>query len=83
MAVSRNEAKRLAAAAAARSSEDAHIRDAVRADAFVRQFVAMTPAQVAAYVDANVSDLASARRLLKRMALMLLLLARREYGDAP
>lgn len=62
-----------------RAADDAAIRDAARADAFVAQFVGMTPAEVAAYVDANLVDLASAKLLIKKMALMLLLLARREY----
>jgi len=53
--------------------------DSVKADAWVQQFVAMTPAEVANYVDNNVSNLADARILLKRMAVMLLLLARRAY----
>jgi hypothetical protein len=52
---------------------------AVRADAFVQNFIAMTPAQVSAYVDANTANTAQVRALLNKMALMLLALARREY----
>jgi len=52
---------------------------AVKADNFVKSFVAMTPAQVAAYVDANTANIAQVRALLNKMALMLLALARREY----
>lgn len=51
----------------------------VKADAFVQQFIAMTPQQVTDYVNTNVTDLASARALLRRISLMLLLLARREF----
>lgn len=54
-------------------------RSEIVADKFVGQFIAMTPAQVAAYVDGNVTDLASAKTLLKRMAVMMLLMARREF----
>jgi hypothetical protein len=54
-------------------------KQAVREDAFVAQFVDMTPAQVAAYVAANVTDLASAKNLLGKVCVMLLLLAKREY----
>ena len=54
-------------------------KQAVREDAFVAQFVDMTPQQVAAYVAANVTDLASAKNLLGKVCVMLLLLAKREY----
>jgi hypothetical protein len=81
MTLSRAQARALRAATAAADESDAAIRSSVKADAFVQQFMAMTPAQVATYVDAQVTDLASARLMLKRMALMLLLLARHEYRD--
>ena len=54
-------------------------KQAVQGDAFVAQFVGMTPQQVAAYVAANVTDLASAKTLLGKVCVMLLLLAKREY----
>lgn len=54
-------------------------RAELKQDAFVQQFIAMTPADVRTYVDANVTDLASAKVLLRRMAVMLLLLAKAEY----
>jgi hypothetical protein len=73
----RAERKRLVARIA---DEDA-AKTAAKADAFVQQFVDMTPAQVSAWFDANVTDLASARTAMKRMALMLLLLAKREFRD--
>ena len=52
----------------------------IRGDSFVQSFISMTPAEVDAYVQANVTDLASSKVLLRRMAMMLLLLARREFG---
>lgn len=59
--------------------DDDDARIAVKADAFVGNFIARTPAQVAAYVEGEVTNLASAKLLLKRMAVMLLLLARQEF----
>jgi hypothetical protein len=56
-------------------------RAEIKAEAFVAQFIAMTPADVDAYVTTTVTDLASARTLLRRMAKMLLLLARREFRN--
>lgn len=50
-----------------------------KADAFVQQFISMTPAEVVAYVETNVTNLATSKTLMKRMAVMLLMLARREY----
>lgn len=54
-------------------------RRAIKEDAFVQNFIAMTPAQVTAYVEANTNNIAQVRALLNKMALMLLALARREY----
>jgi hypothetical protein len=61
-----------------RDAADAEADAEVRADAFVANFVAMTPAQVAAYVENNTATLAAMRAVLKKMAVMLLILARRE-----
>jgi hypothetical protein len=52
---------------------------AVKADTFVQNFIAMTPAQVSAYVENNTANLAQVRSLLTKMALMMLALARRQY----
>jgi hypothetical protein len=60
------------------SAEEAEKRQ-IKADAFVQNFIAMTPAQVEAYVENNTGNLAQTRALLNKMALMLLALARREY----
>jgi hypothetical protein len=55
-------------------------RTEIQGDGFVGTFIAMTPAAVEAYVEANVTDMASAKALLKKMAKMILLLVRREFG---
>jgi len=52
--------------------------DDVLADSFVPAFLAMTPAQLNNYIDNNTATLATTRALLKKMAIMLLILARRE-----
>ena len=62
-----------------REANDEAVRQANRADAFVQTFIAMTPAEVADYVETNVTNLATSKTLLKRMAVMMLMLARREY----
>ncbi len=53
----------------------------IKMDNFVQNFIEMSPAQVSNYIENNVTDLASARTMLKRMGVMLLLLARREFGE--
>lgn len=58
---------------------DAIAAAAIKADTFVQNFIAMTPAQVTSYVTNNTANLAQTRALLTKMALMLLALARREY----
>lgn len=60
------------------ATDDAKLQ-ATKADAFVRSFIAMTPAQVEAYVTNNTGSLAQMRALVTKMALMMLTLARREY----
>lgn len=50
---------------------------AAKADADVIALAAMTPVQAAAWVTANVTDLASARSFLKRVAIILSVLAKR------
>lgn len=58
---------------------DAAAREAVKIDAFVQSFIAMTPNQVSNYINNNTNSLAEVRALLNKMDLMLLALARREY----
>jgi hypothetical protein len=67
---------------AARRAQDAADQAelaAAKEDTFVRNFIAMTPAQVEAYVTNNTANLAQVRALLTKMALMMLALAKREY----
>lgn len=54
---------------------------AVKADAFVQQFVRMTPQQVQGYVEDNVNSMGEAKALLKKIVLMLHLLAKDSYGE--
>ena len=60
---------------------DAEAKAAAKADAFIQQIMTATPAQVSSYIDANVTDLASARTFLKRITVGLIVLLRREYRD--
>lgn len=77
----RSEFKSAAAAEIARKTHLADMHAQVKTDPFVANFIAMTPAQLRSYVDANVTDMASARTLLKRLAVMLLVLTQKEYLD--
>lgn len=54
---------------------------AVRADTFVTNFIAMTPAQVTSYVDTNVKDLPSAKSVIQKLALMVLVLAKSGFKE--
>ena len=65
---------------AARQQEaaDEAAREEVKIDAFVQNFLAFTPASLDAYIDANIANLAQMRTLVKRLAKMLLILARNE-----
>jgi pantothenate synthetase len=77
--ISRAQAKIIKAALAAETATQEEMTNAAKADAFVQNFINSTPTQVVDYIDANVTDLASAKNVLKKMSLMLLLLARKEY----
>lgn len=57
----------------------AQARAQAKADVFVQQFVNMTPAQVATYVANNVLNLADAKGLLTKLALMMLAIAKEQY----
>jgi hypothetical protein len=61
------------------AASDAVSNANVRTDAFVQTFIGMTPAEVSDYIDNNTANLATTRELLKKMAVMLLILARREF----
>jgi hypothetical protein len=54
--------------------------NAAKIDTFVSQFIAMTPAQTQNYVDNNTANLTDVRALLRKIVLMLHILARREFG---
>jgi len=56
-------------------------RDELKQDAWIDNFIGMSPAQVSTYIDKQVTDLASAKTVLNKLARMVLLLARREFGD--
>ena len=51
----------------------------LKADTFIQNFIAMTPAEVTAYVTDNVTDLVSSKDLLDKLARMVLLLARDKF----
>jgi len=53
----------------------------VKQDTFVGNFISMSPAEVNTYIDSNVTDLSSAKNVINKLALMVLLLARAEFGE--
>lgn len=77
--ISRAESRARRQIDAQRAEADAAIIESTRADAFVQQFVGMSPAQIEAWIDANVTSLSQTRMLLKKLSIMLLLLARERY----
>lgn len=62
-------------------ADDVTSLNAAKADAFVRNFISMSPAQVATYIETNVTDLASVRNIMQKMALMMHHTARRAFRD--
>ena len=62
-----------------RAAADEMAASDVRADTFVSNFLAMTPVELSAYIDANTATITAMRGLVKKMALMLLILSRREF----
>lgn len=56
-------------------------RAEVKADQFVTAFLKMSPAEVVSYVNVNVTNLASAKTVLTKLALIVLILARREFDE--
>lgn len=59
------------------------MRATLRADTVVQYLRTHTPAEVAAYVAANVADLASARSVLSKMAMVVAYLARERLVPEP
>jgi hypothetical protein len=51
--------------------------EATRQDAAIKQLLGLTPHQIDNYIDNNVSNLVSAKAVLKRFGKILLLLAKR------
>lgn len=68
-------------AARTQDATDSTDRLAVKGDSFVTSFIAMTPAQVASYIDTNVTNLANAKTVITKLAQMVLILVRREYRN--
>jgi hypothetical protein len=60
----------------ARRDQDAADLAATRADALITALVTRTPAQIDAYMDANVTSLATARDVLKLLAKCVAIVAR-------
>lgn len=59
-------------------SDDETSSNEIKADIFVENFIKMTPTQLSEYIDTNATTVATLRVLVKKMALMLLILARRD-----
>jgi hypothetical protein len=62
-----------------RQAAEGRDRASVKGDAFVTSFIEMSPAQVISHIDTNVTNLTSAKNVIKKLALMVLLLARQEF----
>lgn len=56
-------------------------RTELKRDAWITSFVDMSPAEVSTYIDNQVTNLASAKSVIDKLAQMTLLLARREFGE--
>lgn len=54
---------------------------AVRRDAALRALLTRSPDQIAQWIDANVTDLASAKVVLAKLAVAVSVLARREFSE--
>ena len=54
-------------------------RGTVKADTFVQSFIAMTPAEVSTYITNNGTTLAALRTIVIKLAIMVLILAKREF----
>ena len=56
-------------------------RNDIKVDPFVQTFINMTAAEVTSYINTTVTDLASAKNVLQKLALMLLYIAKKEYRN--
>lgn len=68
-------------AANALAAADAQALADVKLDPFIDVFVGMTKQQVVDYVDTNINNLNSAKSVIEKMAIMLLILAKRELRE--
>ncbi len=59
-----------------RAAQDKKNRAAIKSDALFASLTSKTPAQVGDWIDANVTDLASAKQVLTILAKALLVLAK-------
>lgn len=55
------------------------IRASIKGDNFIQQLRTMTPADVDAYIQNNVTDLASAKVVLRKLAYVIAILAREQF----
>jgi hypothetical protein len=76
-------AEELAARAAviAQATADAAAKSIAKADTVVQYLRDHTPAEVEAYVQTNVTDLASARQMMKKFAVVLCVLAKQAFRE--
>lgn len=63
------------------SNERQRDRVSVSRQSSIKTLMRMTPQQIDAYIDANVTDLASAKEVMSRLAQVISILARREFRD--
>lgn len=54
-------------------------RQELKADTLIQNFISKTPAELNTYINDTVVDLASAKQIIKLMARILLVIAKREY----
>jgi hypothetical protein len=64
-----------------KAEEDQQLLADTKADAFIQTFIGMTDAEIGNYIDANATNLAGVRGVLKKYGKLLHYIARREYGD--
>lgn len=62
------------------AAEDAALLASAKADNFIQQFVQYDAAQVQNYIENNVTDFASAKAVIKKLALICLVLSKRTLG---
>ena len=68
-----------AASAAAAAAEEQANRNSVKTDAFVQQFINMTPAELSTYIANNGGTIAALRFIVNKLALIVLYIAKDRY----